>query len=71
MGPRTAVVQYIYPMANSELVSAFPIARFGQFRASDERGRVDFIGTCAHNWVDFGPVLHCGLSRSPNRILRQ
>jgi hypothetical protein len=28
MGPRNAAVQYIYPMANSGLVSAFPIAAF-------------------------------------------
>ena len=49
MGPRTAAVQYIYPMANSGLISAFPIAAFGLRLPLAAMHRIDFIDTCAHN----------------------
>ncbi len=49
MGSLNAAVQYIYPMANFELVSAFPVARFAQFHSTDECRRIDFIGADAQN----------------------
>lgn len=70
--PELCHVQYIYPMAHSELLSAFSIAAF-------QHGSKALMSSTALTLLVHAPTIeltsglscNCGLSRSPNRILRQ